>query len=193
VDDFVLFNSDQVSYNGAPGASDVFITALKDLHTNQITVQMPLNGFTPAQRNTALYNSNVMLLPVQASALGLHNADASFDYAVESYSEEAPVNMDGTRRVIDKTNTHRWSLGRPGLVFTVADNKNGKEDGTGVTFSTTDGTAVEVSLALEPYFKSAGKGVLVLYHHNQSTRRDDVIAIQPVWPYTLYLPFIGGR
>jgi hypothetical protein len=193
VEDFVLFNTDQVSYNGATGTSDVFITALKDLRTNQITIQMPLNGFTPAQRNTALYNSNVMLLPVRTNALGLSSADARFSYSVESFSEEAPVNADGARRVIDKTTTHEVTLDRPGLMFTVADSKNTDADGNGVIFNAADGTTIEVNFALEPYVKSAGKGVLVFYHHNQSERRDNIIAIQWVWPHILYLPISGRR
>jgi subtilisin family serine protease len=188
--DFMLFNTDQLGYNSDNVMSDAFVTALKNLHTGNISPQESLNAADPTASattlDTALFNSNVMLLPIRANGLGLTNLNASFDYYVESYSNDRPRVGDGARRYVDRSQRLHYDLVHAGF-----DLSGGKVGAPQVRDF--DGEKITVEFDQQGYSQSNSQGILLLHHHNVVGLRDEVVTIHYSWPNTLYLPIIGRR
>ena len=184
VDDYMIFNTDQFGYNSDNVTSDAFITALKDLHTGRITPQAPLNAVAATVRDTALYNTNVMLLAIRASLVGLTNANPKLDYHVESYSNDRPRAMDGARRAVDRSPSLHFTLTESGLDLT--------QGQLGVPqYKDLDGEKIIVGFDLAAYAKANLKGILLLHHHNLTGQRAEIVAIDYQWPNVLYLPLVA--
>ncbi|MCX6044390.1 MAG: S8 family serine peptidase [Chloroflexi bacterium] len=188
VDDFMLFNTDQLGYNSNNVMSDAFVTALKNLHTGVITPQATLNAAdtTPTQLDTAPFNSNVMLLPIRANLLGLTDLKADFDYRVESYSNDRPRIGDGARRYVDRSARLHYDLQHSRL-----DLSGGKVGAP--QYPDLEGEPIPVKFEQQNASQSNSQGILLLHHHNMLGLRDEVVTIQASWPATLYLPMIGKR
>ncbi len=188
VDDFMLFNSDQLGYNSDSVMSDAFVTALKDLrpglHTGNITPQADLNGADAATLDTAPFNSNVLLLSIHASALGLTNLNAWFDYHVETYSNDRPRIDDGGRRSVDRS---------PHLAYDLAHSRFDLSGGKvgAPQYPDLAGENITVKFDQRGYSQASNQGILLLHHHNVSGRRAEVVLVQSSSPVTLYLPLIG--
>lgn len=182
-DDFMLFNADQVGYNLDNAASDTFITALKNLDTGSVSAQLPLNNRWATDFDTAPYNSNVMLLPVSAAALGLTATNPSFDYAIESYSNDRLPTEERIELYVDRSPRLHFNLTTAGL-----DLSGGKLGSAQIQVSAN--TAVSVTFDLAAYALSDAQGILLLHHHNRSTLRDQVVPLLYQWPHAVYAPLI---
>jgi subtilisin family serine protease len=180
--EFLLFNSNAANYNSR-STNDVLITALRDLRTNGVTPVAPLNGLEPTTYDTALYNSRVMLLPVPVSALGVTAAQPVIYFRVESYSDDLPINPDGTRQLIDSTEWLRYDLAHPALRYSVDGQR-------GPTFLDQRATKLIVDFNAPHYFGSTAGGIVLLHHHNVSALQTEVIAIDASWRATTFLPLV---
>lgn len=176
-DDYVLFNWNLASAQGAVDANDVFITYLVNLNDDDAdpSVQF-LNGLPSSVINTVPFNTNVMMLPVAAADLGLTATNASFNYTVVSFSRDA----DG---VVDVSPTLSYNAARPGLDVT-AD--------AAVLNAYTDlpGNEISVDYSLTDYKLAKSQGVLLLHHSNTRGQRDQVINVISQFPNRLFLPTI---
>jgi len=183
VDDYVLFNSDQTRYLSDQGTTDVFISALRDLRTGAVTKQAPLNGISPAAYDTALYNSQAMILPVRASALGLTTNRTTIRYRVESYGVEVPRLPDGARQLVDQTPTATFDVVAPGLTVHGVGNT--------LTFHGQPGASLTVTFQRLAYVLKGSQGLLLVHHHNERRARVEVLPVRYGWPHLLHLPLVA--
>ncbi len=87
IPDFVAWNT---SLKDAAGnSSDAFVSVVYDLNLDISYIQSYINGIAGDELDTNLYNNNVMVIPVKASRLGLTDADATFNFWIDSYTREA--------------------------------------------------------------------------------------------------------
>ncbi|MDQ3928132.1 MAG: S8 family serine peptidase, partial [Chloroflexota bacterium] len=85
-DDFVMFNTSLTENNTG---SDVYVTNLVKLHAGPGTagVQGFVNAFS-SNVPTAIFNSNVMILPLNAQSLGM-GTNTKFDYYIVTFSRSS--------------------------------------------------------------------------------------------------------
>ncbi len=198
-DDYLLFNSDQGGYNdGNP--SDVFITALKNLQAinNPIIHQEYLNGLSPAQLDAGLFNANIMVLPVRASALGLNDTHTTFRYTVKSVSADVLYLPDGQRRIIDQTTSHFYNVAQPGLSFagglTQSSRSSAGVDASAaqmVAYADVPGQVITMHYNLAGFSSAEAIGLLLLHHQNGAGTQEEILSIHGHWPSHLYLPVIA--
>ena len=158
-DDFVLANI------GSTGqGNDFFNATLTNLHTSATAIQ-PLNGILGGDRDTYLFNTNVMVLPVKASDLGLSAGNTKFNYRVQTNQIELP---DTT--LVDVSNTLTYDAADPGLSFssTVA--------GTSASLDL-NGSAITVNFDSAAFAAGQSLGALLLHHHNARHNREEVVNV----------------
>ena len=137
--------------------SDLLAAQLCAMSTGNC-VYAALNGVTPDVRDTVPFNTDVFVLPVRASALGLSPTTTSFRYALNATS---PV-------------WHPFDAANPGLSFGGSDYL-----GNAVTqplYEDLPGQTIQVTFDSANYRADAALGVLLLHHHNATGRRAEVLA-----------------
>jgi hypothetical protein len=164
-DDFHLFNTSFPNAQGGP--SDVFVTRLRNIQTGSIATQFFVNSFSAAQFNTVPFNTDVMVLPLAASALGLTDTSGVFSYEVKTSVGNV---------VVDSSGPFVYDATRPRLRFgsnTMFFDLNG---GTiPCTYNLTPPQA-ESENGLATRLQQTGPlGVLLLHHHNTSGNRAQVL------------------
>lgn len=165
-DDYVLFNWNLGLAAGGQDATDVIITVLLNLNSGQLLLADYVN-VPPSVLNTALFNSNVMVLPVAASSLGLTSANATFNYSIYTFSRDA----DGAVDVVENLT---YNAAQPGL-----DLSGGIE---GVPYyADLDGESIPVNFTRAPYEAAKSMGVLLLHHHNATGNRAEVVLVNPTF------------
>jgi hypothetical protein len=174
--DYRLFNSDQSGFNNRFRTSDAFITAVENLETKQRSSQEFLNGLSAQNYDTAIFNSNVMLLPVRAAVVGLTGGNTDFDYYVETKSSE-------TIGVVDRTPTRHYDLVNVGLDTT------GGRLGAPI-YDDLDGATIPVTLDLAKLEAAKVDMLLLLHHHNAAGQRAEVVPVSYTPPGLIYLPLI---
>ncbi len=80
-DDFALTND---TLNGL--ANDMFYSRLIKLSNNASSYPLPINYLSADAYDTALFNTNVLILAVPANSIGLTAANPRFNYRVETYA-----------------------------------------------------------------------------------------------------------
>jgi hypothetical protein len=177
-DDYVLFNWNLGLASGGTDATDVIISVLINLNSGQLLLADYVN-VAPSVLNTAIFNSNVMVLPVAASDLGLDNENSSFNYRVFTFSRDA----DGT---VDDSGTLSYDAGDPGL-----DLSGGIE---GVPFyADLDGEVIPVEFNRAAFVAGSSQGVLLLHHHNTTERRTEVVRVKGILSDRIFMPMIGQQ
>jgi len=136
--------------------TDVFVAA--------VSGQTPafLNNATASSIDTALFNNNVLVIPVSAAQLGLDmsGATARFNYRVET--SRAYFGL------VDRTPTLTYDARNPGLDFT-----NGAVDNASWTINS--GDALPVSFDQATYQANVSQGALLLHHFGRSGMRAEVL------------------
>jgi len=158
---------DYVAWNGNTGTSaspsDVHVVKVANLTTGAVVARRYVN-VTPAL-DTAIFNSNVMILPVDAKDIGLNNANPRFDYQIYTYSREDP-----TESGVDASAKHTYSAATAGLDFT-----NGSLVAN--VWPDLPGTSIATSFNFTPYVDNGSQGVLLLHHHNANGAREEVVTV----------------
>jgi len=165
--DYLLESSDlgRLAF-GLP--TDAFHAVLVDLATGVETVQLPLGGALPEERDTAPFLTGVTLLGVAAADLGLTDGASAFDYTVTVAERGAGGNIAATAGPLEEPLT--YDPANAGLSFT------GGRVGP-PTWPDLDGATVPVAFDL-PAFEAAGSlGILLLHHHNRSGERVEVVPL----------------
>ncbi len=120
-----------------------------------------VNTAAPWYRETALFNSDVMVLPVTVSTLGLDAAHSSFYYRV----------IGVVNREVDGTERLHYDFVKPGLDFT------GTSQPGPFVLADRDGTSLPVTCDLAAFLANGSSGVLLLHHHNAAGQRAQVIPV----------------
>ena len=131
-------------------------------------VALPLNGAGPDTRDTVVFGTNVVVIPVPALLAGLSETSTRFDYKVNTYT----LDDDGQ---IDVLATHTFDLGKPGLRF----------GGTGYLgaaatqplYEDLPGRTISAQLDAAAMTLHGSQGLLLLHHHNLPGQRAQVVAV----------------
>jgi subtilisin family serine protease len=174
-DDFVLFNSNGGWMTGND-QNDLLLTFLLNLETNDLLVQNYINSFSPSDYDTAVFNTNVLVLPVYAADLGLTAASSRFNYRVESFGLDATTNEPTVGGAIsgrvDQTGTLTYDAANPGI-----DTSGGFAGAP--TYDDLPGGEIPLAYNRAAFEASRSQGVLLLHHMNRRGERAEVLLSQP--------------
>jgi hypothetical protein len=161
-DDFQLVNTAFADANG--NNFDVFISARRTLvPVGGLNVDSFINNVS-SNLDTVPYNSNMMVIPVNASAIGLTTANAKFNYRITTSSR-------GFAGTIDTMTTRTYDAANPGFDLTggVA----------GLTLYTDlNGGSIPVNYNKANYLVNASLGLLLFHHHNAFGSHDQILSVQ---------------
>ena len=158
VDDYVLFNT--AARDGAD-LTDVFISQLVNLATDDLTDEGYINAIPASTLDTVLFNTNVMVLPVPASSLGLTTGSSRFRYQVVGFWPEQSIQIDTSPYI-------SYDAAKPGVAF------SGGISGTPAFFDVPN-SAIAVSYNRNNQLANASQGVLLLHHHNLAGAHAEVV------------------
>ncbi len=158
--DYDLYITDYSVFTGNPAYDDVYVAALCKISTSMCSLT-PLNGVTPDVLDTAPMDTNVVILPVAASDLGLAGGKSKFDFYFN--------------RTVGAQAVHSFDPVHPGLsfggAFAVA--------GSGLpVFPDLPSQSVQVSYSQSDYTADKAAGILLLHHHNGAGSHAQSIATE---------------
>jgi hypothetical protein len=183
VDDYVLFNSN-LGWMSGGDQNDIQLTFLYDIAADDIFIADYINGVGPDALDTAVFNNNVIILPVAAADLGLTAGNSRFNYHVRTLSLDDPGNEEGFSGAIegevDHTSRLTYDAARPGL------DTSGGEAGAPV-YEDLPGETISVKYNAATFLRAGSQGLLLFHHHNREGDRVEVLDLQGT---TLYLPLI---
>ncbi len=178
--DYNIFNSSQSALGDFPVRSDNFIAVVESLSSGTRVSGDRLDILDPKLVQTSIFNSDVMLLSVPASALGLTIQKPSFSFRVDTI----PVFADAPT-LGDSVDWMEYNMARPGLNLTSG------QAGSPI-FTDAPTTQLSAGFDMVAYGTSSAKGILLLHHHNPGEVSAESVDVIFQWPTQLFLP-IGGR
>jgi hypothetical protein len=155
-DDFVLSND---TLNGQ--SNDVFYSGLTRLSNKAVSYPLPLNYFPASTYDVRPFNTNVMILAVPASAVGLTSANPTFRFHVESYAAGSLVAASAV---------HTYTASVPGLDF------SGGLSGTPL-WPDLPATTIPVRFNAGAYAAHGSIGALLLHLHNPVQQRTEFLTV----------------
>ncbi|HMT04050.1 MAG TPA: S8 family serine peptidase [Solirubrobacterales bacterium] len=170
---------DLLLYNDRLGDDDTFISELYDPAKpsgQRVIDQQLLNGRF-GDTDTALYDSDVMVLPVALAALadyGITPENPSVSYGVETYSAYSgqPIDLIGVDSATgDLKDPLKANLFRPGISVT-------DEDGGGPLVPDQPGEELTVTRNVESWQQDGGKGLMMVHFHNQDGARVQTVDLR---------------
>jgi subtilisin family serine protease len=164
-DDFQIINTATADANG--NAFDVLVSARRPApFTGGFTLDSFLNNIAPSGLETVVYNTNMMVIPVTASALGLTTANAKFNYRVTTTSR-------GFGGIIDSAPTRTYDAANPGFDVT------GGLTGLPV-YADLNGGSIPVNYNKANLTANGSLGLLLLHHNNGTGDHDQILnAVEP--------------
>jgi hypothetical protein len=175
--DHTLSTTNWGLYAGA-GNTDEFVTVLNSAGVSS-GVTYFVNLVSAAELETRIFNSNVLLMAVDADALGLNEANSDFRYIVGAFSRD-PENSGAP---VDFSPVLSYDVARPGIVGTAA-------MGDLPIFYDLPGTLLTFQFDRDSLWRNRSEGLLLLHHHNIDGRRAEVVQVRTRW--TTYLPFTAA-
>jgi subtilisin family serine protease len=119
-----------------------------------------VNRYSAAELDTVVFGTNVVVLPVPASALGLSSGASAFDYRVKSTNSSAGS--------VSTTAKMTYDVAKPGLAPLAGS--------FGPVAARSDGQ-VQLAYDRANYAADAAQGLLLLHHHNTSGARAQVLPV----------------
>jgi hypothetical protein len=174
--DYVLYNQDLGRFHSA-AATDQFMSVVRDVKANTKQLAYYVNVVSGDELDTRLFDSNVMILMVDASAIGLTSVDTTFDYWVLTRSRDSePEDL-----IVDFSKVLHFNAASPGLSF----------DGQGglPIFYDLSGERIPIAWDKNAFIDNKSTGLLLLHHFNEKGYRAEAIGIDYGW--ASYLPIIG--
>lgn len=150
-------NDYELTIDELTSGSDVFAAKVCKVNTTSCQYAA-LNGVTPDVRDTAPYNTEVWVLPVKASFLGLSSGATKFNYS---------------RKGAGSSQVHTFDPAQPGLVFGGTDYLGAAA--TQPLYQDLDGQTIQVSYKQADYKADAALGMLLLHHHNATGSRAEAL------------------
>jgi subtilisin family serine protease len=162
-DDFQIINAATADANG--NLFDVFASGRRPApFTGTFTLDSFLNNVAPSGLETVAYNTNMMVIPVTASAIGLTSANAKFNYRITTTSR-------GFAGTIDSVPTRTYDAAHPGLDLT------GGASGLPL-YADLNGGTVPVSYNKANFQANGSLGLLLLHHNNAFGAHDQILTAQ---------------
>lgn len=137
-------------------AGDFYYSGLYVGGANQAV--RPLNGFSSALP-TYPFNSNIMLLPVPASWLGLPGGTTQFQYRIAA--------VDRFSDLIEETPWLSYDYAHPGVSFGTAPGMP--------MWADRDGYSIPFTIHQADWDAHGAQGILLFHHHNAAENRTQVI------------------
>jgi subtilisin family serine protease len=157
IPDYYLYNSN----TGTSDPNDVFLTKLVKASDNTTLDEYPLNFLDSSQADTQPFNTNVIVLAVDAVDLGLTDNASSFNYQVFTDS-----NVDSPS-LQDNTSVLTYDVKKPGIAF-------GGTPNAGPMYADLPGS-LPFSLDRGAYLANRSHGILLVHHHNLDGARVDAL------------------
>jgi subtilisin family serine protease len=176
-DDFQISNLATADAQG--NAFDVLVSARRPApFTGAFTLDSFLNNVAPSGLETVVYNTNMMVIPVSASALGLTTANAKFNYRITT-------NSRGFAGTIDTLTTRTYDAANPGLDLTGGV--------TGVTlYADLNGGAIPVNYNKANLLANGSLGLLLLHHNNAFGAHDQILSLAEPTATTVTVDAVSG-
>ncbi len=171
-DDYAVYNG-PVQSNDFSLFDDVFVTWITDLNTGDSDTLDFLNGL-PATVDTRPFNTNIIVLPVAAAALGMTNT-TRFSYTVSSFSIDALDQQADT----DYTPSLHFDVAQPGFDLT------GGFEGVPI-WDDQSGASIPVMYQPANFAAHQPRAVLLFHHHNGAGAHDELIGLNRV-----YMPVVS--
>ena len=176
-DDFQVINT---AFSDAAGnLFDVFVSARRAApFTGALALDSFLNNVAPSGLDTVPYNTNMMIIPVNASVLGLTTANAKFNYRITTTSR-------GFGGLIDTMTARTYDAANPGFDLTGGV--------TGVPlYADLNGGSIPVNYNKANYLANNSQGVLLLHHHNAFGGHDQILSAQDPTATTVTVDAASG-
>jgi subtilisin family serine protease len=168
--------ADAVLFNTRLTDTDVLVTELFDLEAGEVTDVELLNA-SFGDTDTALFNSNTLVMPAWLGALPGLTADTSrISYSVFSFSPYQGPPVDGVGDVAeDGTLVDPLSMNvlNPGIA--VFGSYNG--DSSPLLFADSPGSVLQIRRAAKSYATDHGMGALLIHFHNVVGDKAQVVSL----------------
>jgi len=176
-DDFQIINTAFADAQG--NLFDVFVSARRPApFTAGFTLDSFLNNIAPSGLETVVHNTNMMVIPVTASAIGLTTANARFNYRITTTSR-------GFGGTIDTLTTRTYDAANPGFDLTGGV--------TGLTvYADLNGASVPVNYNKANYVANGSQGLLLLHHNNAAGAHDQILSVQEPTATTVTVDAASG-
>ncbi|HKG98183.1 MAG TPA: S8 family serine peptidase, partial [Pyrinomonadaceae bacterium] len=162
-DDFQIINTATADAQG--NAFDVLVSARRAApFTGAFTLDSFLNNIAPSGLESVAYNTNMMVIPVTASALGLTTVNAKFNYRITTTSR-------GFGGTIDTLPTRTYDARNPGFDLT------GGATGLPI-YADLNGGTVPVNYNKANFQANGSLGLLLLHHNNAFGAHDQILSAQ---------------
>ena len=176
-DDFQVINTAPADGNG--NLFDVFVSARRAApFTGTFTLDSFLNNVAATSLETVPYNTNMMVIPVTASALGLTTANAKFNYRITTTSR-------GFGGIIDTLSARTYDAANPGFDLT------GGFSGLAL-YADVNGGAIPVNYNKANFQANGSLGLLLLHHHNTIGAHDQILSVQEPTATTVTVDAVSG-
>jgi minor extracellular serine protease Vpr len=170
--DYALFTTN----SGVNEDNDDIYTSLAvlddDGNATDFIDQYPINVFGSDQADTQPFNTNALVLAVDAGDLGLNDTSSDFNYQVLASTNVEDISVD------DQTGVLHYNVARPGIRF-----------GHGLFnmpfFNDLTGTSIGITYNPLDALGNGTQGVLVIHHHNTAGSHVEVLG-----PASVALPLI---
>jgi subtilisin family serine protease len=171
------------------GSNDVFMTSLVRLMSDGsidpffgggagFVDQYPLNVLDASKADTNIFNTNVIVLAVNAADMGLTATANSFDYRVSSEPDSTNFFEQAGNRLSDATPVLHYTLTKPGITF-----------GSGLfglpAYADLPDTSISFTYDRENFHANGSQGFLLLHHHNVTGARGETFRVTE-----LFVPLI---
>ncbi len=158
------FDDYELTVDEVTAGDDAFIAMLCRVGTTTCQA-FGINLLGSNERDTAVYDTDVVVLPVKASWLGLSTASSTFKYSLKRSSGRQ---------------WHTFDPSHPGLAFSGTDYLG--TPAVQPLYNDLDGQTITVSYSQANYQADAAKGVLLLHHHNAKGSRAQVLGPRVLVP-----------
>jgi subtilisin family serine protease len=164
--DFVLFNTRLTD-------TDVMVDELVDLKTGTVADAEPINDRF-GDYDTALFNSDTLVMPVATAALGLGD-DSRIQYSVESYSAYQSAPLDVVGETADGEFDHSLTFDplHPGVAVYGSYNGNSSP----LLFDDSPGSVLALRRDAAAYAADHGKGALIVHFHNTVGNKAQLVSL----------------
>jgi subtilisin family serine protease len=177
IDDFQIINAAPADANG--NLFDVFASGRRPApFSGNFTLDSFLNNISPASLDSVAFNTNMMVIPVTASTIGLTTANAKFNYRITTTSRGFGGN-------IDTMTTRTYDAANPGFDVT------GGVAGLPI-YLDLNGGSVPVNYNKANLTANGTLGLLLLHHHNAAGDHDEVLGLQEPTATTVTVDAASG-
>jgi len=176
VPDFVTFNTRWSADH------DFMISSTFDLETfEEVDVQLINDRF--GDLDTALYDSNTMVIPFSIAALGLTEGNSRIDYAVASFGNQAPAPVDvvGFDESFNVDGSLSFDPLHPGIRL----GRTGEPPS--ILFEDQPGTTLPINRNATAYEADNGLGLMVVHFHNTNSEKVQIVSLKETPNVTLGL------